>query len=527
MHHVKSEPRNQMQFFCLEQSIASDSFVRIIDFFVDTIDLKSFGFKHVTLKEEGRPPIHPAVLLKLYIYGYRFGVRSSRKLEREAMLNIEARWLLGEVVPSNKTIANFRKDNAEQFRAIFRKFVFLLKQLDLIEGKTIAIDSFKVRAQNSLKNNYNQGKIDRHLEYINGRISEFEKALDTADNAEDKAELAAKIQTQKTRKAKYNALQVQIKETGKDQISTTDKDAQSVVLQRGITVVGYNVQGAVDAKHKLITHFDTGSVNDTNALASVAIETKELLQLEKMDVLADKGYHTGEQIQQCEQNQITTYVSPKEPASNNPDIFPITQFIYNPEKDCYTCPAAQTLTTNGTWLTHSSKGHKSAYKFQRYNNTIACKTCSLHSQCTTSKTNGRNIDRSEFASLMEQNAERVKQNKDYYKQRQQMAEHPWGTIKRQRGFDHVLTRGKTKVLGEVSLVFIGYNLARCANILDGLEKLKALIKKYINDSNLLFWFKMAYFKLVSDFEVFQIRVSNQLIPQGRGKINLNNSTYTS
>ena len=507
MHHVKSEPRNQMQFFCLDQMVDPNSFVRIIDFFVDTIDLKSFGFKHVTLKEEGRPPIHPALLLKLYIYGYRFNIRSSRKLEREAMLNIEARWLLGEVVPSNKTICNFRKDYAEQFRAIFRKFVFLLKQLDLIEGKTIAVDSFKVRAQNSLKNNFNQAKIERHLDYIDGRLSEFEKALDAADSAESKAELAAKIETQKARKDKYKALEAQIEATGKDQISTTDTDAQSVVLQRGITVVGYNIQGAVDAKHKLITHFDTGSVNDTNALASVAIETKELLQVEKMDVLADKGYHTGEQIQQWEQNNITTYVSPKERASNNPDIFPITQFIYNAETDCYTCPANQTLTTNGTWLKHSSKGHKSAYKFQRYNNTAACRTCELHSQCTTSKNNGRNIDRSEFASLMEQNAERVKQNPEYYKQRQQLAEHPWGTIKRQRGFDHVLTRGKTKVLGEVSLVFIGYNLARCANIVDGLEKFKALIYRYINAAKSLFRHQMACFKLFCRFVNFQLSFS--------------------
>jgi transposase len=507
MHHVKSEPRNQMQIYCLDQMVDPNSFVRIIDFFVDTIDLKSFGFKHVTLKFEGRPPIHPAQLLKLLIYGYRYGVRSSRKLEREAMLNIEARWLLGEVVPANKTIANFRKDNAEAFRAIFRKFVFLLKQLDLVEGKTIAIDSFKVRAQNSLKNNYNQGKIDRHLDYINARLAEFEKAMDEADSAEDKAELAAKIETQNARKLKYEALEAQIEATGKDQISTTDTDAQSVVLQRGITVVGYNIQGAVDAKHKLVTHFDTGSVNDTNALAAVAIETKEILQVEKMDVLADKGYHTGQQIQQCEQNQITTYVSPKEPASNNPDIFPITQFTYNAENDCYTCPANQTLTTNGTWYTHSSKGHKSDYKFQRYNNVPACKVCPMQAQCTTSKKNGRYIDRSEFASMMEQNAERVKQNPDYYKHRQQLADHPWGTIKRQRGFDHVLTRGKTKILGEVSLVFLGYNLARCANILDGFEKFKALIHKYMSTNNLLFRLQTAYFKRICDFGVLLLRFS--------------------
>lgn len=160
---------------------SSDSFVRIIDFFVDSIDLGSFKFKHATLNSEGGPPIHPAILLKLYIYGYRYGIGSSRKLEREAMLNVEARWFLGEIVPSNKTIANFRKDHSQQLRSVFRKFVFLLKELDLIDGKTIAIDSFNVRAQNPLKTNYNQRKVDRHLDHIDNRIYEFEKDLNTAD----------------------------------------------------------------------------------------------------------------------------------------------------------------------------------------------------------------------------------------------------------------------------------------------------------------------------------------------------------
>lgn len=362
--------------FCLEQTVEADSFVRVIDFFVDSIDLGSFGFKHVKLKNEGRPPYHPADLVKLYFYGYRMGVRSSRKLEREARLNLEVRWLLCERTPSARTICMFRKEHAEVFKAIFRKFVFLLKELGLIEGKTIAIDSFKVRAQNSLKNNYNQKKIDRQLEYIDGRIAEFTEAMDKADSQEDKAELAQKIQTQKNRQQKYQAIESELKETGKDQISTTDADAQSVVLQRGITVVGYNIQASVDAKNKLIAHFNTGGVNDTNALAPMAIATKEVLAVEKMDVLADKGYHTGEQIRQCEENGITTYVSPKEPASNDPDIFPVTCFVYNVENDSYTCPAGETLTTNGTWLTHSSKGYKSAYKFQRYN-TKKCKSCEL------------------------------------------------------------------------------------------------------------------------------------------------------
>lgn len=491
MQHIQGEERNQLQMLCLEQMVETNSFVRVIDFFVDSIDLASFGFKHVTLKEEGRPPYPPGDLLKLYFYGYRYGVRSSRKLEREARLNLEVRWLLCERMPSARTICMFRKEHAEVFRAIFRKFVFLLKELGLIEGKTIAIDSFKVRAQNSLKNNYNQKKIDRQLEYIDGRIAEFTDALDAADSQEERSVLAEKIQTQKSRKEKYESIETGLKVTGKDQISTTDADAQSVVLQRGITVVGYNIQASVDAQNKLITHFDTGGVNDTNALAQVAIATKEVIGVEKMDVLADKGYHTGEQIRQCEENNITTYISPKEPASNDPDIFPVTSFVYNDQTNSYSCPAGQTLTTNGTWLTHSSKGYKSAYKFQRYN-TKKCKSCELQPQCTKSKTNGRNIDRSEFAADVEQNNRRVKENPAYYKQRQQLAEHPWGTLKRQRGFDFVLTRGRRNVLGEVSLVFIGYNLSRLFTITEGINGLRKLIQKIIA----LLWWKRAYFRAI-------------------------------
>ena len=491
MQHIQGEERNQLQMLCLEQMVETNSFVRVIDFFVDSIDLASFGFKHVTLKEEGRPPYPPGDLLKLYFYGYRYGVRSSRKLEREARLNLEVRWLLCERMPSARTICMFRKEHAEVFRAIFRKFVFLLKELGLIEGKTIAIDSFKVRAQNSLKNNYNQKKIDRQLEYIDGRIAEFTDALDAADSQEERSVLAEKIQTQKSRKEKYESIETGLKVTGKDQISTTDADAQSVVLQRGITVVGYNIQASVDAQNKLITHFDTGGVNDTNALAQVAIATKEVIGVEKMDVLADKGYHTGEQIRQCEENNITTYISPKEPASNDPDIFPVTSFVYNAQTDSYSCPAGQTLTTNGTWLTHSSKGYKSAYKFQRYN-TKKCKSCELQPQCTKSKTNGRNIDRSEFAADVEQNNRRVKDNPAYYKQRQQLAEHPWGTLKRQRGFDFVLTKGRRNVLGEVSLVFIGYNLSRLFTITEGINGLRKLIQGIIA----LLWWKRAYFRAI-------------------------------
>jgi transposase len=478
MHHIKGQPRNQLKMICLDQVVAQDSFVRIIDMFVDAIDFKSFGIKHVTTKEEGRPPYHPSVLLKLYLYGYRYGVRSSRKLEYQTLVNLEVRWLLNEKTPSNRTIASFRKENSTAFRAIFRKFVYLLKQADLIGGETIAIDSFKVRGQNSLKNNYNNKKIARHQEYIDNRISEYELALDAADTAEEKKELEKKIATQNERKEKYQSISEQLEESGQEQLSITDPDAKAVILHRGVVNVGYNIQASVDAKNKLITDFETGDVNDTHALATVAISTKELLGIEAMNVLADKGYHTGDQLARCARANIVTFVSPKEPASNDEDIYPITRFVYNGEKDVYICPAGETLSTNGTWHAHSSKGKTAAFRFQRYN-TSACKECAKREKCTKGKANGRNIDRSEFAKVIEQNNQRVIENPDYYRQRQQLAEHPWGTLKRQRGFDHVLMKGKANVLGEVSLVFIGYNLCRCTRILKSHDAFKALLDWYI------------------------------------------------
>jgi len=476
MHHIQGEARNQFQLVCLEQIVAPDSFVRAIDVFVDAIDLKSFGFSHTQLREEGRPPYNPAALLKLYIYGYKYGIRSSRKLEYQAATNLEVRWLLNEQTPSNRTISSFRRENAIAFRQVFRTFVYMLKKANLIGGETIAIDSFKVRGQNSLKNNYNEKKIKRHLDYIDARVDEFSQALDQADDQEEKEELSRKVTVQKQRRQKYENLQKELNNSGQEQISTTDPDAKAVILHRGVVNVGYTIQASVDAKHKLIAETDTGDVNDTRALAPVAIATKRTLEVEGFNVLADKGYHTGDQLNRCADENIVTFVSPKEPASNDEDIFPIDRFIYQAEADCYICPANETLTTNGTWHAHSTRGHKPAFRFQRYT-TPKCKGCLLRAQCTKGKANGRNIDRSEFAGIIEQNNQRVNANPDYYKLRQQLAEHPWGTMKRQWGFDHVLVKGKERVMAEVSLVFTVYNLTRVLAIVGGIDKFKALIKR--------------------------------------------------
>lgn len=473
MPHVTGEERNQLMMISLESTIAPDSFVRAIDAFVDAIDLKSFGFAHAQCKEVGRPSFHPSILMKLYLYGYHYGIRTSRKLEREASLNLEAMWLTSCQCPKYKTIADFRKNHSKAFRQVFRSFIRLLKDWDLIDGKTIAVDSFKIRAQNSLKNNLNQAKIDRHLAYIDNRISEYEQQLDQCDNEEEQQELQKKIELQKQREEGYLKDGQQLKETGEEQISLTDTDARSVVFQRNSVQVGYNVQASVDSKNKLLVEYETGRVNDTHALAQMSIASKELLGVETMDVLADKGYHTGEELLQCERENITTYVSPKAPSTKDIGLYPVTSFTYNSEEDIYTCPAGETLNTNNVWYNHSNPGNNPPYRFLRYT-TTACKTCSSRDKCTKQKINGRAIDRSEFANSMEQNNARVMANPNYYRQRQQLAEHPFGTLKRQRGFTFTLMKGKEKVLGEVGLEFMGYNLTRCASILGLIYLCKAL-----------------------------------------------------
>lgn len=462
--------------FSLESAIPQDSFVRVVDAFVDAIDLKSFGFAHVECKEEGRPPYHPGVLLKLYLYGYHYGIRTTRKLEREAQTNMECMWLLTGLRPKYKTIADFRKDHSKAFREVFRRFVWLMKEWDLIEGKTIAIDSFKIRASNSLKKNYNEKKLKHHLEYIDKQIETYRDQLDRSEQEEEeRKKIEDRIKERKEKRDQYEKIRKELKASGEDQISVTDPDSRSVVLLRNIVNVGYNIQASSDAKHKLLVDYDTGSVNDTHALAPMALQTKELLQVEHLTVLADKGYHTGEQIEQCMAANIITYVSPRATSTNDKGLYPVTSFTYDPQKDQYICPEGNLMETSGKWHHHSDgrKG-KSAYRFKRYT-TSACRNCKSRQQCTKSR-NGRYIDRSEYAEALEGNTQRVLSNPEYHRKRQQITEHQFGTLKRQRGFTHTNVRGKKKVLGEIGLVFTGYNLKRCISILGAIELIKALRK---------------------------------------------------
>jgi len=432
MDFVEGQDREQMFISSIEQMVDPEAFVRIIDAFIDALPLEQFDFKNLELNEQGRPPFHPGVLLKLYLYGYQNGIRSFRKLEHACKVNLEVIWLINGRRPNYKTIANLRKQNTLAFRQVFRHFVAILKGWRLIEGKTIAIDSFKVRAQNSLKNNYNLAKIHRHLDYIDAKIDVYCEELDQADNDEEKEHLHAKINDQIDKGNQYCELGDKIIQSGKDQLSTADPDAQAVILHRNIVNVDYNIQAASDAKHKLPTAFDTGDVNDTHALGNMVNQVQQNLHISKFEVLADKGYHTAAQLAACEDINVTTYVSHKANSANSTNqVFPVEDFNYHPGSDTYRCPNGSILRTNEMIYHRKSKKPKHpAIRFKHYR-TADCKLCPIRSQCTSAR-NGRIIQRNEharlghsdgFQSAIDRNNKRVLKNPDYYRQRQQIIEH--------------------------------------------------------------------------------------------------------
>lgn len=444
-----------------ESAVGPDSWARMVDMFVEILPMGELGFRDV-LNNEGRPPYRSSDLLKLYLYGYKNKLRSSRQLEHACKVNLEVIWLLKGLRPSARKVAYFRKDNPKAFKQAFRYFVGLLKDWELIDGRTIAIDSFKIRAQNALKNNFNQNKIDRHIEYIDNKILEYQQQLDAGDGDLETENIQGKIACQESKKERYRNIEKQLQQSGERQISLTDPDARSVVLHRNIVNVGYNVQAGCDAKHKLFVNNDTGSVNDTHALSPMALDAKQLLGVENMDTLTDKGYTTGKHLEICTKNGITPYSSPKEHSSQHNGLYPMVDFRYDGETDTYTCPDGQTLATNAT--VYDKAGHK----VKHYKNRQACKVCPVRHLCTTNK-NGRFIERSIYQEALEENQRRVEENPEYYRLRQQVAEHQFGTIKRQWGFTHTLMKGKQNVLSEVNLIMICYNLTRLTAILDPKE----------------------------------------------------------
>lgn len=472
--------RHQMSFSCLESDILAENEVRFIDAFVSKLSLDRLGFGTKSEKEsnpkkaDGRPSFDPKVFLKLYLYGYLNGIRSSRRLERECHRNIELHWLLERLAPNYHSIADFRKDNAQSLRNTFKLFVGFLKDMDLVSGTTIAIDGTKVRAHNSKKNNYTPKKLERHLEYINNKVSEYERQLDENDKLETPQpvkEISKKIERLKTNRMKYEVLQTQLQSSGEPQVSTTDVDARSLLVQGQVVEVSYNVQTAVDERYKLVVATHTINRNDRNALSQIALEAKENLQTEGFTALADKGYHNARQLHECEAENIETICAPPMLVNSNAHgttaAYMVTHFKYEEATDTYTCPQGETLRTKGTWH-NKTRDAGLGYQFKKYR-TPACASCPVKNFCTGRKDGGREIERSEFAATTEANAKRYHNHSKLYRTRQEINEHIFGTIKRKWGYNHTNLKGLLKVNGEFALIMTVYNMKRCINIL-GINK---------------------------------------------------------
>ncbi|WP_240607754.1 IS1182 family transposase [Marixanthomonas spongiae] len=459
MEYQQGQDREQLTLYstCLDDMVPDDNSVRFIDQFVETLDLENMGF--TSLAAQGRPPYSPGDLLKLYIYGYMNRMRSSRQLEKECHRNLEVIWLLKNLKPDHNTIARFRKNNSKAIRRVFRESVSIARNFNLIGGELIAGDSTKLRAQNSKKNNYNKKKVQRHLDHIDEKLAAHNKALAEADN-DKKAEIEKEIAHRKAQRGKYEQIQKELNEntsTENPQLSTSDPDSRHQIVRGMITEVCYTAQTTVDAKHKLLVDYKLSNQNDKKAMGMMLRRAKSILRTGSFTALYDKGYHTGSEFHIADQLGIKTLVAI--PAigrkSQAPDpAYNAEHFTYNSSDDTYTCPQGHRLTSNGTRY----KGRN--YTFKQYK-TRACKQCPVRDRCTRAKANGKVIQRSQFTQNIQNNAQRVRKNESLYKKRQALVEHPYGTLKRQWGFDHILTKkGIMAASADFGLMAIAYNLKR-------------------------------------------------------------------
>jgi transposase len=459
---------------CLDDFIDESNPVRVIDAFVDALDLAELGFDGVVPEATGRPSYHPSSLLKLYIYGYLNRVQSSRRLEREAGRNVEVMWLLGRLVPDHKTIADFRKDNGPALRKVCAQFVVLCREMGLLTTASVAIDGSKFKAVNNRDKNFTRAKVERRRAQLEESVARYLSQLDTADLQEPSETLVLKTERLKEKLAKLEeemetlaAIEKRMLASPDQQISLTDPDSRSMATSgRGSGVVGYNVQVAVDTEHHLIvTHEVTNVGNDTSQLARMGKQTKAVLETDKLEVVADRGYFNGEEILACEQADITvTLPKPLRSGAKSQGRFGKQDFVYLPEEDVYRCPAGERLKYYFTAEEHGQK-------LRRYW-TNACRTCVLKSRCTTGPQ--RRITRWEHEHVVEAVQRRLDENPQAMRQRRETVEHPFGTIKARMGATHFLMKTLPKVAAEMALSVLAYNLTRVINIV-GIKPLIAAI----------------------------------------------------
>ena len=474
---VEGTDRAQSTLFpeCLEDWVDENNPVRVIDVFVDELDLGELGFDGIAPEATGRPSYHPLVLLKLYIYGYLNRVQSSRRLEREAGRNVEVMWLTGRLVPDHKTIADFRKDNGGAIRRVCARFIMLCRRLDLFADLSVVIDGSKFKAVNNRDRNFTRAKMERRLAQIEESVARYLHQLDSADRQEPSAargttttRLKEKIAKLKEEVKRLHGLKARMLAAPDQQISLTDPDSRSMATSgRGSGVVGYNVQVAVDTKHHLIiAHEVTNVSSDRAQLARMAKQTKLTLEATSLDVIADRGYFSGDEILECDKAGIT--VTLPKPMTSNAKAegrFGKQDFRYVAAEDVYICPAGERLAYH---YTNEEKG----LVLHRYW-TNACQRCVIKHSCTTGKQ--RRITRWEHEHVLEAVQRRLDEHPEKMRQRRETVEHPFGTIKDRMGATHFLMKTLPRVSAEMALHVLAYNLTRVMNIM-GVQPLMAAMR---------------------------------------------------
>jgi transposase len=478
MNFIAGSDRHQAHLLpaALEDYVGPDNPVRFLDAFVAKLDLPAAGFLFPKQDPHGRgrPAYPPADLLKLYLYGYLNQLRSSRRLEAECARNLEVIWLVRQLRPDFKTIADFRKDNAAAFRAVVREFTRLCRQLDLFGGQLLAIDGTKIKASNAADRNWSQSKLAKQQAQIEARLDEYLKAMASADAADAPAaapsasELKAKIARLTERQSQIQERLQTLAQSGESQLSATDPDSRGMKSAHG-HMVGYNVQGSVDARHHLLVTVEaTQAVVDQGQLADVAQAAKAELEIEQADVVADGGYFKSEDIKACQEMGMEAHLPAVENSpSERAGCYGKEDFRHDAAKDVYHCP-------NGSELSCRRQTEDKGRVLFHYDNPKACADCPLQARCT--KAPHRTVSRWEHEAVLERMAAAVAAHPEKLAARKTLIEHPWGTLKwlLPGGF---LVRGKVKVGAEVSLAHFGYNLKRALAVV-GLEKLLAALAEW-------------------------------------------------
>ena len=463
MKHIQGISRAQPLLLpsCVDDYVGPDNVVRFIDAFVESLDLVAAGFDRTLPKATGRPGYDPSDLLKLYIYGYLNRVRSSRRLEAETRRNLEVIWLMRQLQPDFKTIADFRRENKTSFRKIFREFVVMCRSLDLFGTELIAVDGTRLKAVNSGQRNFTKAKLAKAMAESDERLARYLKQLDDADKDDTTPparvdNLEEKISAIKERRARLEAHRAELQASGEDQISLTDPDARAMQSSSRIGV-GYNIQIAVDTKHKLIAEQQVhNNVSDLGLLSETANAARANLGVDHIDVVADRGYYKIEDIEACEAAGVTPYVpKPLRGSSVKNGFFTKEQFHYDADADNLICPGGQKLEPK-----YNSKIRDN--DAMTYVNRKACKTCDLRVRCTNAAF--RKVTRYANEAILDRMAERLTARPEVMDQRRESVEHPFGSIKQWMGQRDFLTRRIENVRGEFSLTALAYNIRRALTL---------------------------------------------------------------